>query len=287
MCPADVSYPSAGPCLSRKGATVCAAFKKVNYFSSLILLGRITSLHVFLHKNTLIAIMCQIFCSEDVHPQLDRFESLYSYCRTPVKVRGLLKEQGLKMKRPIVTVAKHRTVTLLPTSVVRPSGELSASVEREFVGDASVGDEQENEGNREDEEDACHFHPLKGFVRAEYGNTGGSATGGKQRRKQESVLVDQLCSRVSSLEAIEGSLRGKGRGTPLMACTDLQPDVMSIDGSHSSKQDGDYENLIGGCGFRERERLLGASKSEENIDASTRGDLRFTRLKMKRDDMSL
>ncbi|GJR06792.1 hypothetical protein Tco_0529776 [Tanacetum coccineum] len=41
---------------------------------------------------------------------------------------------------PIVTVAKHRTVTLLPTSVVRSSGKLSASVEREFVGDASVGD---------------------------------------------------------------------------------------------------------------------------------------------------
>ncbi|GJW03543.1 hypothetical protein Tco_1562399 [Tanacetum coccineum] len=45
-------------------------------------------------------------------------------------------------ERPIVTVAKHRTVTLLPTSVVRSSGELSASVEREFAGDASVGDEQ-------------------------------------------------------------------------------------------------------------------------------------------------
>ncbi|GKG58681.1 hypothetical protein Tco_0594451, partial [Tanacetum coccineum] len=33
-----------------------------------------------------------------------------------------------------------RTVTLLPTSVARSSGELSASVEREFIGDASVGD---------------------------------------------------------------------------------------------------------------------------------------------------
>ncbi|GKA46739.1 hypothetical protein Tco_0739622, partial [Tanacetum coccineum] len=36
-------------------------------------------------------------------------------------------------ERPIVTVAKHRIVTLLLTSVVRSSGELSASVEREFV----------------------------------------------------------------------------------------------------------------------------------------------------------
>ncbi|GKG61711.1 hypothetical protein Tco_0621420, partial [Tanacetum coccineum] len=40
----------------------------------------------------------------------------------------------------IVTVAKHRTVTLLPTYVVRSSGELLASVEKEFVRDASVGD---------------------------------------------------------------------------------------------------------------------------------------------------
>ncbi|GKD11467.1 hypothetical protein Tco_1195874, partial [Tanacetum coccineum] len=39
-----------------------------------------------------------------------------------------------KNERPIVTVAK------LPTSVVRSSGELSASVEREFAGDASAGD---------------------------------------------------------------------------------------------------------------------------------------------------
>ncbi|GKF82112.1 hypothetical protein Tco_0243768, partial [Tanacetum coccineum] len=30
--------------------------------------------------------------------------------------------------------------TLLPNSLVHSSGELSASVEREFVGDASVGD---------------------------------------------------------------------------------------------------------------------------------------------------
>ncbi|GJS88810.1 hypothetical protein Tco_0771446 [Tanacetum coccineum] len=51
-----------------------------------------------------------------------------------------LKEPRAVYERPIVTVAKHSTVTLLPTSVVRSSGELSASVEREFVGDASAGD---------------------------------------------------------------------------------------------------------------------------------------------------
>ncbi|GKF64266.1 hypothetical protein Tco_0187714, partial [Tanacetum coccineum] len=57
----------------------------------------------------------------------------------PRKVR-IIERPRTKNERPIITVAKHRTVTLLPTSVVRSSGELSASVEREFAGDASVGD---------------------------------------------------------------------------------------------------------------------------------------------------
>ncbi|GJW39360.1 hypothetical protein Tco_0065205 [Tanacetum coccineum] len=54
----------------------------------------------------------------------------------------IVERERVENERPIVivTVAKHRTVTLLSTSVVRSSGELSASVEREFVGDASVGD---------------------------------------------------------------------------------------------------------------------------------------------------
>ncbi|GJZ04260.1 gypsy type transposase [Tanacetum coccineum] len=110
---------------------------------------------------------------------------------------------------PIVTVANHRTVTLLPTSVVRPSGELSASVEREFVGDASVGgggdegiasvggqdiaepivpitDNVETEitgpkrtnkkrVTRGSERTSAASHPPK-RLRADYGTTGGSAT---------------------------------------------------------------------------------------------------------------
>ncbi|GJY00377.1 hypothetical protein Tco_0357395, partial [Tanacetum coccineum] len=40
----------------------------------------------------------------------------------------------------ILFLATPRTVPLLPTSVVRSSGELSASVEREFARDANVGD---------------------------------------------------------------------------------------------------------------------------------------------------
>ncbi|GJU98190.1 hypothetical protein Tco_1327461 [Tanacetum coccineum] len=66
---------------------------------------------------------------------------LNAFIRTadPRKVR-IVERARTENERPIVTVAKHRTVTLLPTSVVRSSGELSASVEREFAGDASVGD---------------------------------------------------------------------------------------------------------------------------------------------------
>ncbi|GKG44751.1 hypothetical protein Tco_0486189 [Tanacetum coccineum] len=37
-------------------------------------------------------------------------------------------------------MAKHRTVTLLPTAVAHSSRELSASVEREFAGDAGTVD---------------------------------------------------------------------------------------------------------------------------------------------------
>ncbi|GJY30498.1 hypothetical protein Tco_0413993 [Tanacetum coccineum] len=59
----------------------------------------------------------------------------YTLCFQVLTERPRAKNEG-----PIVTVAKHSTVTLLPTSVVRSSGELAASVEREFVGDASVGD---------------------------------------------------------------------------------------------------------------------------------------------------
>ncbi|GKD87889.1 hypothetical protein Tco_1359043, partial [Tanacetum coccineum] len=64
---------------------------------------------------------------------------LNDFIRTadPRKVR-IIERARAKNERPIVTVAKHHTVTLLSTSVVRSSRELSASVEIEFIGDASV-----------------------------------------------------------------------------------------------------------------------------------------------------
>ncbi|GJY83286.1 hypothetical protein Tco_0496662 [Tanacetum coccineum] len=114
------------------------------------------------HVNTLIAqaspflrfleeFLCWVGISRNYLLNIDtypRFEyengeemDLNAFIRTadPRKVR-IVERARAENERPIVTVAKHRTVTLLPTSVVRSSGELSASVEREFAGDASVGD---------------------------------------------------------------------------------------------------------------------------------------------------
>ncbi|GKD37272.1 hypothetical protein Tco_1257479 [Tanacetum coccineum] len=65
---------------------------------------------------------------------------LNAFIRTadPRKVR-IVERPRAEHEGPIVTVAKHRIATLLLTSMVRPSGELSASVEREFVRDVSAG----------------------------------------------------------------------------------------------------------------------------------------------------
>ncbi|GKA74897.1 hypothetical protein Tco_0781275 [Tanacetum coccineum] len=149
---------------------------------------------------------------------------LNAFIRTadPRKVR-IVERARAENERPIVTVAKHRTVTLLPTSVVRSSGELSASVEREFVGDASVGDggdqgfdsvggqdnvepivpitdhvetkipgpkrSKKKRVTRGSEKTPAASHPPK-RLRADYGTTGGSATGGKSPSVLNRLLQD-------------------------------------------------------------------------------------------------
>ncbi|GJR29985.1 hypothetical protein Tco_1106217 [Tanacetum coccineum] len=60
----------------------------------------------------------------------------------PYKVR-VVERPRAKNKSPIVTVAKHRTVTLLPTSVDHPSEELSESIERKFSDDGGNSGSQE------------------------------------------------------------------------------------------------------------------------------------------------
>ncbi|GKB00761.1 hypothetical protein Tco_0828754 [Tanacetum coccineum] len=136
---------------------------------------------------------------------------LNAFIRTadPRKVRVVERARS-ENERPIVTMAKHRTVTLLPTTVAHSFGELSASVEREFARDACTGDGEDqgfdsvmggdNVGpsvpvaepiEAEIPRPKCPKkkrvvydseglpvapHPPK-RLRADYGDTGGSATG--------------------------------------------------------------------------------------------------------------
>ncbi|GJT22408.1 gypsy type transposase [Tanacetum coccineum] len=166
--------------------------------------------------------------NKDTYPRFEYEDGegmdLNAFIRTadPRKVR-VVERPRAENERPIVTVAKHRTVTLLPTSVVRSSGELSASVEREFAGDASVGDGGDQgfdsaagQGNVEpsvpitgpveaevpkpkrtkkkrviyDSEGLpVADHPRK-RLRADYGTTGGSVTGGKSPSVLNRLLRD-------------------------------------------------------------------------------------------------
>ncbi|GJV35710.1 hypothetical protein Tco_1408187 [Tanacetum coccineum] len=86
---------------------------------------------------------------KDTYPRFEYEDGeemdLNAFIRTadPRKVR-IVERPRTENERPIVTVAKHRTVTLLPTSVSRPSGELSESIEREFGEDGSGGGGQED-----------------------------------------------------------------------------------------------------------------------------------------------
>ncbi|GJY02894.1 hypothetical protein Tco_0361046 [Tanacetum coccineum] len=149
---------------------------------------------------------------------------LNAFIRTadPRNVR-VVERARAENERPIVTMAKHRTVTLLPTTVARSSGELSASVEREFAGDAGTGDggdqgfdsvaggdnveptvpvtepvEAEIPRPKRSKKKRVIYdseglpvapHPPK-RLRADYGNTGGSATGGKSLSALNRLLQD-------------------------------------------------------------------------------------------------
>ncbi|GKD81331.1 hypothetical protein Tco_1348170 [Tanacetum coccineum] len=166
--------------------------------------------------------------NKDTYPRFE-YENgeemdLNAFIRTadPRKVR-IVERPRAEHEGPIVTVAKHRTVTLLPNSVVRPSRELSASVEREFVGDVSVGDGGDEEVasvvgqdnvepsvpitdnvgaeiprpkctkkkrvTRGSERTLTTSHPPK-RLRADYGTTGGSATRGKSPSVLNRLLQD-------------------------------------------------------------------------------------------------
>ncbi|GJS47808.1 hypothetical protein Tco_0597929 [Tanacetum coccineum] len=124
-------------------------------------------------------------------PPLNLWMDLNAFIRTadPRKVR-IVERPRAENERPIVTVAKHRTVTLLPTSVVRSSGELSASYGREFVGAASVWLMVEiRDFDSVAVKDTC-ASPSPKRLRADYGTTGGSVTGGKSPSVLNRLLQD-------------------------------------------------------------------------------------------------
>ncbi|GJW05578.1 gypsy type transposase, partial [Tanacetum coccineum] len=159
---------------------------------------------------------------------------LNAFIRTadPRKVR-IVERARAENEEPIVTVAKHRTVTPLPTSVVRPSGDLSESVEREFGGDVSGsagrGQEDASVGGYSDAEPIVPVtagvaaetgssrakrpkkkrvvhesgdtpaasHPPK-RLRADYGNTSGSVIGASPLEEggghTDSAIASALCT---------------------------------------------------------------------------------------------
>ncbi|GKD38145.1 hypothetical protein Tco_1258352, partial [Tanacetum coccineum] len=185
----------------------------------------------------------------------------------PRKVR-IVERARAENERPIVTVAKHRTMTLLPTSVVRPSGELSASIEREFIGDAggsggrdqqiaSVGGhdnvepivpttdnvvaETEATGSRRSkkkrvtrgsESIPAASHPPK-RLRADYGTTGSSAAGGKSPSVLNRLLQDSLLT-------VE-------QGVPALPTL---PFITSSVTASPLKEGGDHTNSVTGPSFR-------------------------------------
>ncbi|GKF42571.1 hypothetical protein Tco_0125913, partial [Tanacetum coccineum] len=106
---------------------------------------------------------------------------LNAFIRTadPRKVR-IVERPRTENERPIVTVAKHRTVTLLPTSVSRPSGELPKRSKKKRVICGSKGT-------------PASSHPPK-RLRADYGKISGSTAGGKSRGVLNKLLQDSRLS---------------------------------------------------------------------------------------------
>ncbi|GKA78007.1 hypothetical protein Tco_0784544 [Tanacetum coccineum] len=251
---------------------------------------------------------------------------LNAFIRTtdPRKV-WIVERARAKNEGPIMTVAKHPTATLLPTSVVRPSGELSASVEREFVRDASVGgggdegvasvDGQDNvkpivpitdnveteipgpkrtkkkRVTRGSERTPVVSHPPK-RLRADYGTTSGSATGGKSpsvlnRMLQDSRLMVEhgvpslltlpfITSSMTASPLEEGgdhtdSVTGPSLRTVVaLPCIDVGKDKSvphsSVFGSSSSSEKTDHTLSLftgrSGSGFATREYSCGGEKKK-------------------------
>ncbi|GJT21124.1 hypothetical protein Tco_0891061 [Tanacetum coccineum] len=130
------------------------------------------------------------FLIKDTYPRFE-YESgeemdLNAFIRTadPRKVK-IVERARAENEEPIVTVAKHRTVTPLPTLVVRPSGDFDA----EHIVPVTAGVATKTRSSRakrpkkkrvahESGDTPAATHPPK-RLRADYGNTSGFVIGGK------------------------------------------------------------------------------------------------------------
>ncbi|GKE60226.1 hypothetical protein Tco_1510593, partial [Tanacetum coccineum] len=201
---------------------------------------------------------------------------LNAFIRTadPRKVR-IVERARTENERPIMTVVKHRTVTLLPTSVPRPSGELSDSVEREFGEDVSGsgGEGQKNAsvgsyGNVEP------IVPVANDVVAETGSsrvkrskkkrTSGSATGGKSPSvinrllRDSQLMVEQGVAALPTLPFITSSVTASpleegedhtdfATGPALRTIGPFERFMVLSDSSHHSSAksaDAEFDSLI-------------------------------------------
>ncbi|GJY90051.1 hypothetical protein Tco_0505247 [Tanacetum coccineum] len=244
--------------------------------------------------------------NKDTYPRFEYEDGevmdLNAFIRTadPRKVR-IVERPRAENEGPIVTVAKHRTVTLLPTSVVRSSGELSASVEREFVGDASVGDGgdqgfdsavgqeivepsvpleilgpnafKKKRSNYDSE--GCRRLPSTQRLRADYGNTGGFFATAKLPlwMREEIVLTREWPSLRNSIGTFRRSAAPVMTKATIVAIpTDVSKDKSaphpSVFGSSSSSEKTDRTLSLfagrSGSGFD-----AGSIRAEEAVGADS------------------
>ncbi|GJZ61673.1 hypothetical protein Tco_0617810, partial [Tanacetum coccineum] len=166
------------------------------------------------------AMCAKYFVPEEVHPQLPSPDATMH--ERPAGKVGLYTrffdyanyQQRAENVRLLFTVALLTYRALLSTSVVRSSGELSASVEREFVEDASVGDGEDQGFDSVGGQDNVEpIVPIMSHVgRASIVTTGGSATGGKSpsvlnRLLQDSrLMVEQGVPALPTLHFITSSM---------------------------------------------------------------------------------
>ncbi|GJZ68800.1 hypothetical protein Tco_0632350 [Tanacetum coccineum] len=179
--------------------------------------------------------------THDIFEEMD----LNAFIRTadPRKVR-IVERARTENERPIVTVAKHRTVTLLPTSILRPSGELSDSVEREFgedVGGSSDGGQDDASIGR-----LGHVEPIIPVTCDVFAETGSSRV--KRSKKKRVVRESEYTSAAShltkKLRADYRKTSGSAAGEHGVAALPTLPFITSSMIASPLKEGGDHTDFV-------------------------------------------